>query len=312
MLAAGLFPMHVRRIFVTVAALVVLAVAGLALWRNSLEPARHVQPVAASPARAPIDPQTAPAAMGTVSVSGTAAIALEAPARLTPEQRAVRNYREAPTAGDAYAAIESLWAAGLDREAAWAETQLAHACESAADPSPPGIVKASWAWDVLAEYCSGWDPSMIERAKQWHLDHRSSDPTTGLKQRLKDMAPEEQREFVLEFVRAARTPDDVRAALDALYQASHPARALTDLGQDSDMALEDFHGVLGNAIVLTQCRMFGGCGPGGTEFLQRCARSGSCRPGADMGSFIAYNTSPYQMEQTLLVMRDILAYMEQP
>ncbi|MEJ2534600.1 MAG: hypothetical protein P8008_03840 [Gammaproteobacteria bacterium] len=227
-----------------------------------------------------------------------------------PAAELARSFRDARSAEEAFEAAELAFRQGDEELGVYLEEKLAGACPSNAASFEPPHAKTRWAFERLEAFCAGFTTDMIARALA-HYDAGGAAPFDLEKERLVDALSAADRGFeseaLAEFAALADTPAGIDAAsVTVLRWAETYGDFRPELGQDPDVPDHQLSAIMEAAFPLYECRVFGGCGPGGVTVLERCMTHGVCEPGWDMETFYMSNISPYQYEQASKVV-DFLA-----
>lgn len=228
-----------------------------------------------------------------------------------PEKQILQNYLAARSATEAFHQIELAQKLGFYDLSLYLETQLTGNCYRMESWTEPLHERTRWAWEAMLGYCSNYDLSMSQRQHDYNVTHNKSITGTyeeDLKQQLDNLDFDRKIEDLSHYMANAKYPYELHGARYYLISLMRefPLK-IANLGQDHDVPINDVFDIQLSAIMLTDCRIFGGCGPNDIQLLSVCFQSGNCDRGWNMEDYWLNNLSPMEYEQVNKVSNYLLS-----
>lgn len=304
-----------RRIIV-ISALLVIVTLGLLLVLIGFQQQRLEPPVAAG-----IDPDS-PAAVDVTSPDNTiaeqeigqtsGALAQAESDAFSPSPQFISSeFKKADSASAAFESIELAFDSGNVNLGLWMEQELAGDCGGIQGWNDPLHEKTRWAWEQLQQHCADYDPYMIQRSVDYMQAGNSPIQmkiTAKLRSNIDKLSFEDRQDYLLDYLANSEAPYNFQAVANIVREISETdSQFPVYLGQGPDIPVHELAEIQSSALLLAECRKFGGCGPESVRLLNVCFLSGKCDQGWNMEDYFYNNLSPAQYEQVLKIVHFVLA-----
>ena len=284
--------------YLAAAAIAVLLAAAAVAWQWLAG-----EPLVDSVAEAPATGDVGATKAGTVATAGQkpAVATVEQPYRKMHDRDFVAVFHAARSSAEALDVIREGKLRGLP-EANDALLELDGVCAAGA----AGPADQAWVIAWFEAYCAGYTP--IDRA-DGAMNHNilqemsaSRAATTALTRALDGIGKPEQGRVVLDALAAARTPYDVRAALQVAAAQDIDVLPIRDELATSRAGRRD---TLNLTAELIFCRTTNGCGPGSMRAVGGCVMTGLCTQGYGLEDIYRQSVSPLMFTEADALARQL-------